>query len=107
MNCLVKRASLICCLLLATATASWGEGQVSALSEKIGKVSFANSCDSAVQPTLERGVALLHSFWWQAGRKAFQQVLEQDPTCVIPTWAIAAIDLGNPFATGPSPAQAK
>ncbi len=88
-------------------TASRADGEVSGIAEKLGKVSFANSCDGAVQATLERSVALLHSFWWDEGRKAFQQVIDQDPTCAIATWGIASIDLGNPFAAGPSPAQAK
>jgi tetratricopeptide (TPR) repeat protein len=107
MKCLVKRASLVCWLLLATATAGLGDDNAGVPPEKLGKVSFANSCDGAVQPAFERGVALLHSFWWQEGRKAFQQVLDRDPSCAIATWGIAAIDLGNPFATGPSPAEAQ
>ena len=107
MNYPMRRTSLILCLLLATTTVSWSAEQIGKTPEQLGKLSFANSCDSAVQPTFERGVALLHSFWWQEGRKAFQQVLDKDPTCAIATWGIAAIDLGNPFATGPTPAQAK
>jgi hypothetical protein len=55
----------------------------------------------------QRGVALLHSFWWQKGRQTFLDVLDHDPSCAIATWGVAAIDIGNPFATGPSPAQAQ
>ncbi len=32
--------------------------------EKLGTVSFPTSCASAVQKPFERGVALLHSFWY-------------------------------------------
>ena len=106
MNSLIKHASLVCCCLLATATACRGHDPAGAAPEQLGKVSFTNSCDNAVQPEFERGVALLHSFWWQAGRSAFLKVIEQDPTCVIAMWGIAAINVGNPFATGPSPADA-
>jgi hypothetical protein len=35
--------------------------------ERLGTVSFANSCSAAVQPQLQRSVALLHSFWWSEG----------------------------------------
>ncbi|MDP9066283.1 MAG: hypothetical protein M3O06_10510, partial [Pseudomonadota bacterium] len=75
--------------------------------ERLGAVSFANSCLPAVQPTFERGVALLHSFWWREGETAFREVLERDPNCAIATWGIATVLIGNPFAAGPTPAQAQ
>ena len=75
--------------------------------EQLGKVSFANSCASEVQPTFERAVALLHSFWWQEGEKAFREVLERDPGCAIAAWGIATILIGNTFAAGPTPAEAQ
>ena len=75
--------------------------------EKFGAVAFANSCAPAVQTSFQRAVALLHSFWWEEGRKTFRKVLEQDPSCAIVAWGIAAVDIGNPFAVGPTPAQVK
>ena len=51
----------------------------------LGKVDFANSCDAKVQPELQRAVAMLHSFWYSAGEKAFRKVLADDPTCAIAT----------------------
>ncbi len=75
--------------------------------EQLGTVDFANSCDAAVQPTLTRAVALLHSFWWVEGGKAFRAVLDRDPSCAIATWGIAAIDIDNPFGAGPTPAKAQ
>ena len=75
--------------------------------EKLGTVSFANSCSAAVQPQLQRSVALLHSFWWGEGDKAFREVLQQDPGCAIATWGIAALAIGNPYATGATPEGAK
>lgn len=41
--------------------------------EKLGSVSFPNTCSDAVQPKLQRAVALLHSFWWSEGGKALQR----------------------------------
>ena len=35
----------------------------------------------------QRGVALLHSFWWQKGRQTFPDVLDHDPSCAIATGA--------------------
>jgi tetratricopeptide (TPR) repeat protein len=71
--------------------------------EKLGKVVFPTSCDAKVQPSFERAVALLHSFWWEEGEKAFREVLERDPNCAIATWGIASILIGNTFSIGPSP----
>jgi hypothetical protein len=75
--------------------------------EKLGHVVFANSCSAEVQASFERGVALLHSFWFREGDNAFRDVLLRDPSCAVATWGIAAILIGNTFATGPTPAQAQ
>jgi hypothetical protein len=52
-------------------------------------------------------VALLHSFSWQEGEKAFREVLENDPNCAIATWGIASILIGNTFGVGPTPEEAQ
>src|SRR5688572_8051729 len=66
--------------------------------EQLGKVSFPTSCEPRVQAQLERGVAMLHSFWFGAGEKTFREVLAQDPSCAIANWGIAAILMSNPLA---------
>ena len=60
-----------------------------------------------MQPRFERAVALLHSFSWQEGEKAFREVLENDPNCAIATWGIASILIGNTFGVGPTPEEAQ
>ena len=71
---------------------------------QLGRVKFTNSCDPKVQPLLETGVAMLHSFWYSAGEQTFRDVLKQDPTCTIANWGIAAILMSNPLAgVGASP----
>ena len=65
--------------------------------EQLGKVSFPTSCDPQVQAQFERGVALLHSFWFPEGLKAFGAVAEQDPSCGMAYWGIAINRLLNPF----------
>jgi tetratricopeptide (TPR) repeat protein len=65
---------------------------------KLGKVSFENSCDPKVQPMLQRGVAMLHSFWYSAAEKTFRDVLAHDPGCAIATWGFASIMMSNPLA---------
>ncbi|HSF20491.1 MAG TPA: hypothetical protein VLA81_00495, partial [Burkholderiales bacterium] len=57
--------------------------------EQLGKVSFPTSCDPKVQAQFERGVAMLHSFWYSATEKAFREVVEQDPSCAIARWGFA------------------
>ncbi len=70
----------------------------------LGKVSFPSSCDPKVQPAFERGVAMLHSFWYSAGEKTFREVLRDDPQCAIATWGIASILMSNALAgQGASP----
>jgi tetratricopeptide (TPR) repeat protein len=68
--------------------------------EKLGNVNFPTSCDRQVQAQFDRAVAMLHSFWFQQGEKAFREVLERDPSCAIANWGIAAILIGNTFAGG-------
>ncbi|MDQ6628176.1 MAG: hypothetical protein M3Z29_06975, partial [Pseudomonadota bacterium] len=55
---------------------------------RLGQVTFANSCDAKVQKELQRAVAMLHSFWFTAGEKAFRHVLEDDPGCGVATFGI-------------------
>ena len=69
--------------------------------EQLGKVGFPTSCDPKVQARFERGVALLHSFWFPEGRKAFLDVLEADPSCSIAYWGLGVNRLLNPFGGPP------
>src|SRR5512136_2484619 len=75
--------------------------------QKLGTVAFANSCAPEAQESFERGVALLHSFAFAAGEKAFREALDRDPACAVATWGIATILIGNTFALGPSPENAE
>ena len=65
---------------------------------KLGKVKFANSCSAAVQPRLQRAVAMLHSFWYGAAEPAFEDIARDDPTCAIAAWGFASILMSNPLA---------
>ncbi|MES2564031.1 MAG: hypothetical protein V4637_15060 [Pseudomonadota bacterium] len=88
-------------LLLVSGAAQAHEGEGKG---QLGRLKFMNSCDPKVQPLLETGVAMLHSFWFSAGEKTFRDVLAQDPSCAIANWGIAAILMSNPLAgAGASP----
>lgn len=75
--------------------------------EKLGSVTFPTSCNPKVQARFNRAVAMLHSFWFQQGEKAFREVLERDPQCAIATWGIAAVLIGNTFAGNATPQDAQ
>ena len=100
------RIAAVLWFFLTAATAAWGheEGKPP---EQLGKVSFPTSCQPAVQAKFERAVALLHSFWFAEGEKAFRDVLAQDPGCAIAGWGIAAVLVGNTFVGGATPEVAK
>src|SRR6266705_3304244 len=71
--------------------------------EKLGTVHFSTSCNPTVQPQFERAVALLHSFWFDEGLKAFGAIAQADPGCAMAHWGSAMLMYGNPFAWPPSP----
>jgi tetratricopeptide (TPR) repeat protein len=74
---------------------------VLAQQDKLGKVTFPTSCDAKVQAQFERGVAMLHSYWFTEARKAFDAVIQQDPGCAIAYWGLAVNYLGNSLAFAP------
>ena len=74
--------------------------------DKLGKVSFPTTCDAAVQPQFERGVAMLHSYWFTEARKVFDAIVQQDPGCAMAYWGLAVNYLGNSLAAAPSPKDA-
>jgi hypothetical protein len=101
------RRAVLSCILLSLSGASWAQTHAAHAPEKLGKVSFANSCQPAVQASLERAVALLHSFWFRESERAFREVWARDADCAVAGWGIASAFIGNTFATGPNPTQAQ
>jgi tetratricopeptide (TPR) repeat protein len=93
-------AGLITALLTAGAYGQQGE-------EKLGTLSFPTSCDPKVQAEFERGVAMIHSYWFLIARRVFEGVLQQDPGCAIAYWGIAMDQLGNSLVGPPPRAQAE
>ena len=85
--------------LIGGATAQQDEG--------LGKLSFPTSCSPSVQAEFERGVAMIHSYWFTYARKTFEGVLKQDPNCAIAYWGVAMDLLGNTLAGPPSRANAQ
>lgn len=89
-------------LLLLTPPASAQEPHDHPPGEQIGQVVFPTSCSDEVAVEFERGVAMLHSFWFEQALDTFTRVAAADSGCAMAQWGIAMVMLGNPF-TGVEP----
>jgi tetratricopeptide (TPR) repeat protein len=67
-----------------------------------GKVTFPITCAPDVQSHFARGVALLHSFFYEEARRVFTSVAERDPKCAMAQWGIA-MTWWHPIWTPPNP----
>jgi hypothetical protein len=89
----MRKLSWILCLAVASsclAVADEGHQHHEELTqEQLGTVHFPVSCTPEAQKTFEKGVALLHSFWYEEAEKAFVEVQQQDPKCVMSAWGQA------------------
>ena len=56
---------------------------------QLGTVHFPVSCAASVQKPFQRGVALLHSFWYEEAEKEFIDIAKDDPNCAMAHWGIA------------------
>ena len=81
---------------LAGFTASYAHEE-----DDLGVVRFPTSCSPQVQADFERGVAMLHSYWFNYAGKTFKSVLEKDPNCAMAYWGIALDLMGNTLGNGP------
>ncbi|HUE85824.1 MAG TPA: hypothetical protein VMO26_07065 [Vicinamibacterales bacterium] len=57
--------------------------------QNVGAVTFENTCSPAVQPGISRGLALLHSFWYEEVDREFRAAAAKDPRCAIAWWGVA------------------
>ena len=65
--------------------------------EAIGTVHFETSCDPAAQAPFVRGVAKLHSFWFESASEEFAAAAAADPDCAMAPWGTAMTLWGNPM----------
>ena len=59
------------------------------MQERLGTVSFPVSCGAGTQAAFNRGVALLHDFWYAESVKQFERIAKADPTCAMAHWGLA------------------
>jgi tetratricopeptide (TPR) repeat protein len=57
--------------------------------DRLGTVSFAVSCSASAQAGFNRGVALLHDFWYEEAKPQFERILKTDPGCSMAHWGVA------------------
>lgn len=70
--------------------------------DRLGTVVFPVSCAPEAQHRFTHAMAVLHSFWWEEGDRAFDAVLAADSTCAMAWWGKAMNAWNNPFAGGPA-----
>src|SRR5262245_9551006 len=95
--------SFVLLTVLAFLSAPAGIAQEKA-TEQLGKVNFPVSCSPKTQEQFERGVAMLHSYWFTEGSKVYEAIERQERRCVMCYWGLAVNLLGNRLV-GPPPAK--
>ena len=91
---MIKIASLFFSLVVipvasqTMSTMSTGSGAIDP-NERLGTVSFPVSCATGTQAEFNRGVALLHDFWYEEARSQFERLAKSDPQCAMAHWGFA------------------
>lgn len=81
------------------ATAAWAQG--------LGNVHFETSCTPQAQEKFDRGLAMVHSFFYPDSVKVFTEAAAADPQCAIAYWGIAISSRPNPLILPLTPAALK
>jgi tetratricopeptide (TPR) repeat protein len=88
----MRRVIWVVCIaasLCAAARADEGHHHEELTQAQLGTVHFPVSCTPDAQQTFEKGVALLHSFWYEEAEKTFLDAQKQDPNCAMAHWGEA------------------
>lgn len=72
----------------------------------IGTARLPTSCNAAAQPEMDRGVTLIHSFWYAEAEKSFRRAADADPQCGMAWWGVAMSNL-HPLWAPPTPDELK
>jgi tetratricopeptide (TPR) repeat protein len=71
--------------------------------EGLGRAHLQTSCAPTVNGDFDRGLALLHNFWYSRAFDRFNQAAKNDPDCAMAYWG-AAMTYNHPFWDPPSKA---
>jgi hypothetical protein len=95
-----KLGTFVAALLVGTfATAAWAQD--------LGRVHFETSCTLQAQEKFDRGLAMVHSFYYPDSVQAFTEAAAADPRCAIAYWGIAISSRPNPLILPLTPAVLK
>ena len=72
----------------------------------IGTARLQTSCNEKAQLEFNRGVTLMHSFWYVPAEQAFRSAAAADPECGMAWWGVAMANL-HPIWAAPTPAEFK
>lgn len=79
----------VICVLAVCACGATAQNSNSRLSERLGTVRFATSCATGEAAAFDRGVALLHDFWYAEAGSQFEAIAKADPGCAMAHWGAA------------------
>ena len=68
----------------------------------IGTAHLDTSCNAAAQQEIDRGVTLIHSFWYAEAEKSFRRAATADGRCGMAWWGAAMSNL-HPLWAPPTP----
>jgi hypothetical protein len=91
-SCLLLSCAVALTIFAAAAVADDEQGHQhheDLTAAQLGTVSFPVSCAPSVKKPFERGIALLHSFWYEEAEKEFKQISVDDPGCTMAHWGTA------------------
>jgi hypothetical protein len=89
LSCLIACVAVCLGALSIPVFADEGHDHHDMMESQLGTVHFPVSCSPEAQKTFEKGVALLHSFWYEEAEKTFTEASKQDPKCAMAHWGIA------------------
>jgi tetratricopeptide (TPR) repeat protein len=72
----------------------------------IGKAHLETSCSEAARNEIDRGVTLIHSFWYAEAEKSFRRAAAADAECGMAWWGVAMSNL-HPIWAPPTPEELK
>jgi tetratricopeptide (TPR) repeat protein len=74
-----------------------GTFATAASAQELGRVHFETSCTPQAQEKFDRGLAMVHSFFYPNSVQAFTEAAAADPQCAIAYWGIAISSRPNPL----------
>src|SRR5207302_1534316 len=103
---MTRSISTLAALIVAVPLAAQAPGEHDGHTQQLGRVRFATSCHAAARTEVERGVAYLHSFWYEKAAETFAAAAAADSGCAMAFWG-QAMSLLHPLWTPPPSADAR